>query len=200
MHPLTIASLTALHALSHRIELTEDETALLDDKGPTLCPRVWQATLSLLGDADAAGEGTHLHLGYDHLLLAWLGCRDEAECRERHGLTLPEALARDQGHLAPAARIVGGGRELDIYEAKEALVLLVKVWAERAGRLVGTGADALSDALSIASFDRAVSVCPLPEETIRALWSGYVDACEAYGNRSLARLARERLTSSHDEK
>ena len=78
MHALTIASLTALHALSHRLDLTADETALLDGEGIRLCPHVWHGTLSLLADADAAGEGATLHLGYDRLLLAWLGSRRQS--------------------------------------------------------------------------------------------------------------------------
>ena len=42
MHALTIAVLTALHALSHRIDLTAAEMALLDGEGPRLCPDVWK--------------------------------------------------------------------------------------------------------------------------------------------------------------
>ena len=38
----------------------------------------------------------------------------------------------------------------------------------------------------------------MSEETTRALWSAYVDACEATGNRALARLAREGLESRRD--
>ena len=197
MHPLTIAALTALHALAHRIDLTATETALLDVEGPSLSPDVWQCTLSLLADADGAGEGATLHLGYDRLLLAWLGCRDEADCRARHGLSLADALASDRGSLFVAARSVAGDREITTDRAQEALVLLVKVWAERAARLAGSGEEAVS--VSIASFDRAVSVCPLPEETTRALWTAFIGACEVTGKRTLAGLARERLQSPRDE-
>ena len=196
MHPLTVAAFTAIHALCHRIELTRAETELLDVEGASLSPDVWQCTLSLLADADGAGEGATLHLGYDRLVLAWLGCRDEADCRERHGLSLADALASDRGSLFVAARSVAGDREITTDRAQEALVLLVKVWAERAARLAGTGADAVS--VSIASFDRAVSVCPLPEETTRALWTAFIGACEVTGNRTLAGLARERLKSRRD--
>ena len=196
MHPLTVAAFTAIHALCHRIELTRAETELLDVEGASLSPDVWQGTLALLGDADAAGEGASLHLGYDRLILAWLGCRDEAECRERHGLSLVDAVASDRGSLFVAARSVAGDREITTDRAQEALVLLVKVWAERAARLAGTGEDAVS--VSIASFDRAVSVCPLPEETTRALWTAFIGACEVTGNRTLAGLARERLKSRRD--
>ena len=196
MHPLTVAAFTAIHALCHRIELTRAETELLDVEGASLSPDVWQCTLSLLADADGAGEGATLHLGYDRLVLAWLGCRDEADCRERHGLSLADALVSDRGSLFVAARSVAGDREITTDRAQEALVLLVKVWAERAARLAGTGEDAVS--VSIASFDRAVSVCPLPEETTRALWTAFIGACEVTGNRTLAGLARERLQSRRD--
>ena len=195
MHPLTIAALTALHSLSHRVHLSTDEIALLDAEGPRLCPDVWRGTVTLLADADAAGEGASLHLGYDRLILAWLRCRDEAECRARYALTVPEALAADQGRLVHAARVVDGDRDVSVPEVREAIPHLVEAWAERAARLVGTG----EDAVSIASFDRAVRVCPLPEETTRALWTAFIDACEAHGNRSLARLARERLQSPRDD-
>ena len=179
MHPLTIASLTALYALSHRIDLTSAEIALL-------------------AAYDSAGERATLNLGgYDRLVHAWLGCVDASDCCERHGLTVSDALSGDRGSLFVAAGVVAGDRELRSYAAKEALVLLVKVWAERAGRLAGSGEEAVS--VSIASFDRAVSVCPLPKETIRALWTAFIDACEVNGNRSLARLARERLTCLDDE-
>ena len=193
MHLLTIAALTALHALSHRVHLTTDETALLDGEGPRLCPDVWKGTVSMLADADAAGEGATLHLGYDRWVLAWLRCRDDAECRRRYGLTVAEALAADQGSLMAAARVVE--RDLSVPEAREAVPRLVEVWSERAVRLLGTG----EDAVSFASFHRAVKVCPLSEETTRTLWSAYLDACEATGNRALARLARERLESRSDE-
>ena len=156
---------------------------------PSLSPQVWHGTLSLLADADGAGEGATIDLGYDRLLLAWLGCHDPAECRERHGLTVAEVLYRDRGHLAPAARVVAGDRELTSHAEKEALVLLIKVWAERASRLAAIG----EDVVSIASFDRAVAICPLPEDTVRALWTKYAEACEVHGNRSLAATARERL-------
>ena len=195
MHPLTIAALTALHALSHRIDLTSAEIALLDAEAPSLCPGVWQVTVSLLAEADAAGDGATLHLGFDRLILAWLRCRDEAECRGRYDLTVTEALAADQGSLAHAARVVDGDRDVTVPEAREAIPQLVEVWSERAARLVGTG----EDAVSIASFERAVSVCPLPEETARALWTTFIDMCEAHGNRALASLARERLPSPPDE-
>ena len=189
MHPLTVAALAALHALSHRIDLTAEETCLVAADASSLGPRVWHGSLGLLHDADAAGEGVSLHLGYDRLLLRWLGCRDEAECLERHGLTVADALAADQGDLLSAARAVEGVRDVSTSAGRAALVLLVEIWSARAGRLAGTG----EDRCALGAFSRAVEIFPLPVETVRSLWSGFIGACEANDNHDLARLARVRL-------
>ena len=150
---------------------------------------MWQHTLSLLAAADSAGDGTTIELGYERPILRWLGCDDEAQCREIHGLTVREALAGDRGNLACAARIVDGDRDVATYPQKESLAFLVKVWAERAGRLAGSG----HDSESIASMDRAVSLGVLSEEMIRSLWSHFIEACQVYGNQRLARMAHQRL-------
>ena len=195
MHPLTVHALTALHALAHRIDLTVAEQQLLDASSPSLAPVVWHQTVQLLRSADAAGEGAFLHLGYEAPILRWLGLTDEAGCRERHGLSVPDALAADQGNFAQVARIVDGAREVEADADLDALVLLVEVWSERAARLAGTG----EDIVCVGAFERAVGVFPLPAETQHYLWTAFIAACEGHGNDGLAQLARARLPCPPDE-
>ena len=195
MHPLTVHALTALHALAHRIELTVAEQQLLDASSPSLAPVVWHQTVQLLRSADAAGEGAFLHLGYEAPVLRWLGLTDEAGCRERHGLSVHDALAADQGNLAQVARIVDGAREVEADADLDAIVLLVKVWSERAARLAGTG----EDTVCVGAFERALAVCPLSDEDTRRLWTAFIDACEKHGDDGLAQLARARLPCPPDE-
>ena len=116
------------------------------------------------------------------------GTQHHSPAPRAHGLSLVDAVASDRGSLFVAARSVAGDREITTDRAQEALVLLVKVWAERAARLAGTG----EDAVCIAAFERAVGGCPLPEETTRALWTSFIDACEAIGNRSDSSVERRR--------
>ena len=195
MHPLTVHALTALHALAHRIELTVAEQQLLDASSPSLVPVVWRQTVQLLRSADAAGEGAFLHLGYEAPIFCWLGLTDEAGCRERHGLSVPDTLAADQGNLAQVARIVDGAREVEADADLDAIVRLVEVWSERAARLAGTG----EDMVCAGAFERALAVCPLSAETQGSLWTAFIDACEEHGEDGLAQLARARLPCPPDE-
>ena len=195
MHPLTVHALTALHALAHRIELTVVEQQLLDASSPSLAPVLWHQTVQLLRSADAAGERAFLHLGYEAPILLWLGLADEAGCRDRHGLSVPDSLAADQGSLAQVARIVDGAREFEADADLDALVLLVEVWSERAARLAGTG----EDTVCVGAFEKAVGVFPLPAETQHSLWTAFIAACEEHGNDGLAQLARAHLACPLDE-
>ena len=127
-----------------------------------------------------------LGLGTAELVPFWRIARYELQCSDDEPLTSGEQqdlvewevrLVKDNGRVLPVASVVAPRPLAD--EARE-----------RAARLAGSGEEAVS--VSIASFDRAVSVCPLPEETTRALWTAFIGACEVTGNRTLAGLARER--------
>ena len=57
MELATAHVLTALYALAHRIALTPEELALLDERGRALTPEHWRETKDTLRLADRGGAG-----------------------------------------------------------------------------------------------------------------------------------------------
>ena len=114
MEILTAHALTALHSLCHRIALTEEELKAISSKlgtpSPessklgTPSPELWRETERLLETADGAGDGTRIDIGFNSLILKWLGMKDEQECIGRYGHTIEDALEKDRGHLSITAR------------------------------------------------------------------------------------------------
>ena len=58
MQPATVHLLTAFHALTHRVSLTEDLKAGLERQGAALVPELWRVTVGLLHEADRGAPGT----------------------------------------------------------------------------------------------------------------------------------------------
>ena len=105
METLTVAALTALHSLCHRIGPTPDEQeAIAPSESPHLGPQIWRQSVRFLEEADAADPGSRIDLGFSSLIFRWLGIENEATCVERHGLGVEQALSRDCGSLAAVVR------------------------------------------------------------------------------------------------
>ena len=188
MHALTIAALTALHALAHRFDLTDQETALLDREAPSLSPAVWELTARLLASADAAGDGAHLDIGFENPVLAWLGLADEADCRECFGLSVHEAIERDRGNLSTVVHAIHDPVASSTPEPSDVRIELAGVWRDRTLRMVEADEDC-----AVPAYLRALATCPLPDDTLVSLWEAFIDACEEQGRSRLAQLARRTL-------
>ena len=74
MHDATITVITALHALAHRIALTEGESVAMDAYGESLTPGLWEQTLSLFAEADGQGSDDD----YTLFVLEWLAMDEDA--------------------------------------------------------------------------------------------------------------------------
>ena len=192
MQPATVHLLTAFFALAHRLALTADDEAALDRDGACLSPKLWRASVELLHEADRGAPGTRVDIGFEPLLLDWLGVDDEAAFVEAFELGMAGALERDRGALGPLAKAIerGAGPE-------ELRDFVSHVWAARAARLMGElpeTAGAVVEAL-----DRAIDGCPCSAPRRRSLFEAMAVASEALGDwgrvqdarRWIARLDQE---------
>ena len=184
MQPATVHLLTAFHALTHRLSLTEDLKAELERQGASLSPELWRATVGLLHEADRGAPGTRVDIGFAPLVLRWLGVDDERGFVESYGIGAADALDRDRGMLGPLAEAIESGA------GPEAVRDLVShAWATRAVRLMDglpETAGAVAEAL-----DRAIEGCPWPASRRRALFEAMAVASEALGDWGRAQAARQ---------
>ena len=192
MQPATVHLLTAFFALAHRVAITVHDEAALDRHGACLSPKLWRATVDLLHEADRGAPGTRVDIGFEPLLLDWLGVDDEPAFVEAFGLGMADALERDRGALWPLAQAIESGAG-----PKELRDLGSHVWAARAARLMGElpeRAGAVVEAL-----DRAIEGCPWSAPRRRSLFEAMAVASEALGDwgrtqdarRWIARLDQE---------
>lgn len=182
--------LTALYALSHRIALTPDETAALEERGAHLCPEFWRETRRTLELADRADGPTDLHLGFERLVYRWLGVRDEAGFVGRFSMTIAQGLALDCGQLAALAASLEQGQR----SGGEALALpLSHAWSARASRLM----DDLPETgeLVLLALERALDGCPWNPDWIRPLFEALVQVASQVGDESRERQARKMLAT-----
>ena len=140
MELATAHVLTALYALAHRVALTGEELALLDERGRALTPAVWRETKDTLRLADRGGAGTELDLGFVPLVFEWLGVADTRAFAERYAVDIDEALAHDRGSLTGLADSIESGSD---QPHEHFQLALSHAWSARAGRLMnglpGTG-------------------------------------------------------------
>ena len=162
--------MTAFHALTHRVSLTEDLKAGLERQGAALVPERWRVTVGLLHEADRGAPGTRVDIGFEPLLHRWLGAAD--------------ALDRDRGALGPLAEAIANR------DGPEAVRDLVShAWAARAVRLM----DALPKTAGavVEALDQAIEGCPWPPPRRRALFEAMAAASEALGDWGRAQAARD---------
>ena len=184
MQPATVHLLTAFHALTHRLSLTEDLKAELERQGAALVPELWRVTVGLLHEADGGAPGTRVDIGFEPLLHRWLGVDDERGFVESYGIGAADALDRDRGALAPLAEAIANG------DGSEAVRDLVShAWAARALRLM----DALPKTAGavVEALDGAIEGCPWPPPRRRALFEAMAVASEALGDWGRAQAARQ---------
>ena len=189
MHIATAHVLTSLYALAHRVALTPDEIAHLDERGSTLTPEVWRETKDTLRAFDQAPGQTDLELGFTPLVLMWLGLADEAAFVERYGgVGVDEAFARDRGLTAVLAHVLEGGQG----QPHEAYALpLSHAWSGRAVRLM----DHLPDtgSLVISTLERAIDGSPWDPQRLRPLFEGIVHVADLIGDEKSLSTARRML-------
>ena len=189
MHIATAHVLTSLYALAHRVALTPDEIAYLDERGSTLTPQVWRETKDTLRAFDQAPGPTDLELGFTALVLMWLGLPDEAAFVERYGgVGVDEAFARDRGLTAVLAHVLEGGQG----QPHEAYALpLSHAWSGRAVRLM----DHLPDtgSLVISTLERAIDGSPWDPQRLRPLFEGIVHVADLIGDEKSLSTARRML-------
>ena len=184
MQPATVHLLTAFHALTHRLSLTEDFKAELERQGASLSPELWRVTVGLLHEADRGAPGTRVDIGFEPLLHRWLGVDDERGFVESYGIGAADALDCDRGVLGPLAEAIANGN------GPEAVRDLVShAWAARAVRLM----DALPKTAGavVEALDRAIEGCPWPPPRRRALFEAMAVVSEALGDWGRAQAARD---------
>ena len=191
MERLTIAALTALNALCHRVSLTRDELDAVSSRAPGMGPQLWEETVRLLASADAAGPGSRIDLGFSDLILAWLGFDSEAADAET-SRSIGAALSRDCGRLAAVAEAVDP-RTAPTMPATQTEIelrgLVAAVWSDRARRIAsrGRGAEAIE------AIARSIHVWHLPPDKARALWANLARKCDESGCPRLADEVRRRM-------
>ena len=192
MQPATVHLLTAFFALAHRVALTADDEAALDRDGASLSPELWRATVELLHEADRGAPGTRVDIGFEPLLLGWLGVDDEAAFVEAFELGMAGALERDRGALGPLAKAIESGA------GPEALrEFLSHVWASRAARLMGELPETAGAAVE--ALDRAIAGCPCSVPRRRSLFEAMVVVSEALGDWTRLQDARRWLARLEEE-
>ena len=187
MEVLTIALLTALHSLCHRICLISEDQDALATGSSRLDPALWEQSVRFLESADAAGPGSRIDLGFATELYRWLGLTDEAHCKERYGHSVSQALSRDCGSLGKVARAVEGSIIVDTPDDFNLLATVAGVWCARAGRLT------LDESLAaVEALERALAIAPFPDDVHRSLWTDFIALCDERGRPDLAAEARRR--------
>ena len=184
MQPATVHLLTAFHALTHRLSLSEDLTGELERQGAALTPALWRTTVGLLHEADRGTPGTRVDIGFEPLLHRWLGVDDERGFVEGYGVTAADALDRDRGALGPLAEAIANGDG-----PEDVRDLVSHAWSARAMRLMDgfpKSAGAVVEAL-----DRAIEGCPWPAMRRRALFEAMAVASEELGDWGRAQAARD---------
>ena len=192
MQPATVHLLTAFFALAHRVALSAGDEAALEPRGACLSPKLWRATVELLHEADRGAPGTRVDIGFEPLLLRWLGVDGEPAFAEAFGLGIADALERDRGALGPLAKALESGAG-----PKELRDAVSHVWAARALRLTGElpgTARAVVEAL-----DRAIEGCPWPATRRRSLFEVMALASEALGDWTRAQDARRWIARLDEE-
>ena len=179
--------------IRHRIALTPDETATLEDEGAHLCPELWRETRRTLELADRADGPTHIELGFEPLVHAWLGVADERALVKRFGMTIAEGLALDAGQLARLAASLEQGA------GPQSLPLdpsLSHAWTARAERLM----DALPQSAEVVlqTLERALDGLPWDPPVIRAGAHAILHVAHLVGDEVRMRAAR-RLLAMLDE-
>ena len=188
METLTVAALTALHSLCHRIGLTREEQDAVTSEAPALAPAIWEQSARFLVEADAAGSSSRFDIGFSALIVRWLGFTDEAACIEHYGSSIGEALSRDCGRLAAVARAVAARTGPRTKAELELRARVSGIWSTRAGRLAYTA----GDNAAIEALERSLHVSALPPDMARSVWRDFVQLCERSGRSTLAEQARRR--------
>ena len=185
MQHATISVLTALHALSHRIALTEGDLSAIEASGGSLTPALWERTLGLLVEARGRAGPVDLDLGYSELIHSWLGVADEAGFRERFGMGVREALVADAAQLYHVARAVDNPQ----FFVREAVRCQITVtWCDRAHLLLPENA-----AAAIEAIEAALVHCPADETWHARLYEALARAAAVTGDRSREANAKARL-------
>ena len=180
--------LTALYALCHRVGISAGESVEIGRLGACLTPEVWRDTRRLLGEAHQEAAGRRRVVGFEALLLRWLGHRDEGAVAGAYGVGVAEALARGRGELGAIAHIVDGGGGSGAPGLRSAVA---GAWASRGARLMdglpGTGPGA------VAALERALAAYEWPPRRRRLLLAAMVAASGACGDEARAGAARRSL-------
>ena len=192
MQPATVNLLTAFFSLAHRVALTADDETALERHGACLSPKLWRASVELLHEADRGAPGTRVDIGFEPLLLRWLGVDDERAFVEAFELGMADALERDRGALGPLAKAIESGAG-----SEELRDFVSQVWASRAARLMGElpeRAGAVVEAL-----DRAIEGCPWSAPRRRSLFEAMAVASEAFGDWGRVQDARRWIARLDEE-
>ena len=192
MQPATVHLLTAFFALAHRVALTADDEAALDREGASLSPKLWRASVELLHEADRGAPGTRVDIGFEPLLLDWLGVDDEPAFVAAFELGMADALERDRGALGPLAKAIerGAGPE-------ELRDFVSHVWAARAARLMGELPERAGPVVE--ALDRAIEGCPWSAPRRRSLFEAMAVASEALGDWGRVQDARRWIARLDEE-
>ena len=160
--------LTALHAVSTRLTLTDAERRQVDspEEGVLEPGALWNHTRALFeaADEDGVDAGSAFDVGCAPLLLRWLEFADEADFQAEFGCAPSEALEATVGHLGSLARLV---ETLDQTADSGARHALARVWCRRARVLVDSRPRPLAQILE--AIERALACPPETEEIVAVL-------------------------------
>ena len=193
--------LTALHAVSTRLTLTDAERRRVDcpDGGVLEPGALWGHSCALFGEADDVGAGAAFDLGCAPLLLGWLGFADEAAFHVAFGCLPSEALGAFIGRLRPLAHVV---ETLDQTMAPGALHALARVWCRRARVLADLRPRPLAETLE--AVERALACPPENDSVARSLLHCKAELAHLLGDEGTEHAARlaidevERRHPGHD--
>ena len=185
MHNATITVITALHALAHRIALTEGESVAMEAYGGPLNPALWEQTIGLFAAADADSDDD-----YTLYVLNWLAMKSESAFVARFGIGVREALAADAMQLHRIARAVDSPQ----IPAREALRCQITVtWCDRANFLLERLSRPGNATAAVEALEAALMHCPPDEAWHSRLYEAIARAAAVTGDRNREAQAKARL-------
>lgn len=185
MQNATVTIITALHALAHRIALTEGESVAMEAYGGPLNPALWEQTLSLFAAADAESDDD-----YTRYILVWLAMKDESAFVDRFGIGVREALSADAAQVHRIARAV----DCPHIPVREALRCQITVaWCDRANYLLETLSGPENAAPAIQALEAALMHCPADQTWHSRLYEAIARAAAVTGDRHREANAKARL-------